>query len=166
MLGIKVHMLAVLAVYIPFHLFEEALGNFPQWMFEHGYTRRYKISYAFWMAGNIFFYYPCLLISVTIYLLFGEHFLFFGVGVVFWGVLNFLEHLFFTLKDRRISPGMFTSVLFFLIGVLAISKLSQLEILSPRTVLLSTLVAAACAFLPILMQIHIGRRIWPRFEKT
>ena len=28
-------VIITLAIYMPFHLFEEALGNFPKWMYEH-----------------------------------------------------------------------------------------------------------------------------------
>ena len=46
-----------LIIYIPFHLFEEAVGDFPKWMYEHKWLP-YHMTHGHWMANNIFIYYP------------------------------------------------------------------------------------------------------------
>ena len=56
-----------LIIYIPFHLFEEAVGDFPKWMYEHKWLP-YHMTHGHWMANNIFIYYPMLLLAVFIYI--------------------------------------------------------------------------------------------------
>ena len=34
-MNIQTFIILNLAIYLPFHLFEEAVGNFPKWMYEH-----------------------------------------------------------------------------------------------------------------------------------
>lgn len=157
------YVFAVLIVYIPFHLFEEAMGNFPLWMKEHKYTP-IKISYGFWMAGNLFFYYPLLLICAFTYFFTKDSFIFAGLAVLFWGGLNFFEHLFFTIKDRKISPGFFTSIIFLIICTAGVHRAYQLDLITPVTVLLSVVIAVICAVLPAPMQKYLGNKLWKNFN--
>lgn len=46
-------VIITLVIYMPFHLFEEALGNFPKWMYEHKWLP-YHMTYGHWMSNNIF----------------------------------------------------------------------------------------------------------------
>jgi hypothetical protein len=157
------YVFAIIVVYIPFHLFEEAMGNFPLWMKEHKYMP-VKISYGFWMAGNLFFYYPLLLTCSFLYLFAGKSFVFTGLAVLIWGGLNFFEHLFFTLKDRRISPGFFTSIIFLVICVTGVLRAFQLDLTTPVTMLLSFVIAVICAVLPAPMQKYLGNKLWKTFN--
>ena len=52
-----------LAIYLPFHLFEEAVGDFPKWMYEHKWLP-YHMTHGHWMANNLFIYYPMLLVYI------------------------------------------------------------------------------------------------------
>ncbi len=99
-----------LAIYLPFHLLEEAIGDFPKWMYDHKWLP-YHMSHGHWMANNLFIYYPLLLISVLLYVLNNEYACF-GVGIFVWGIINFCDHFFYTIKDRKISPGLLSGILF------------------------------------------------------
>ncbi len=104
-----------LAVYLPFHLFEEAIGDFPKWMYEHKWLP-YHMTHGHWMANNLFIYYPMVLLSSFLFTL-GKHFACFGVGVLIWGVINFGDHFFYTVKDKKVSPGLITGVVFLINSV-------------------------------------------------
>ena len=73
-----------LIIYIPFHLFEEAVGDFPKWMYEHKWLP-YHMTHGHWMANNIFIYYPMLLLAVFIYI-FNKNMICFGVAILIWGL--------------------------------------------------------------------------------
>lgn len=100
-----------LIIYLPFHMFEEALGDFPKWMYEHKWLP-YHMSHGHWMANNVFLYYPLLLISFFLFIFFKNMFICCGIAILIWGIINFGDHFFYTLKDRKISPGLLTGTLF------------------------------------------------------
>lgn len=156
-------ILAVLILYIPFHLLEEALGNFPLWMKDHGYTP-VKKSYGFWMAGNIFFFYPLLVLSALLYHFDNKTFLFAGFSVLLWGIFNFLEHLFFTIKDAKVSPGLYTGILYAVIGGAGIYKLYQEGLLTFMMFFIAVIVALINIITPgVILQKYIGNKLWKDF---
>lgn len=104
-----------LIIYIPFHLFEEAVGDFPEWMYEHKWLP-YHMTHGHWMANNIFIYYPMLLLAVLIYI-FNKNMICFGVAILIWGLINFGDHFFYTIKDKRVSHGLITGFLFLINSV-------------------------------------------------
>jgi len=108
-------MILTLVIYMPFHLFEEAVGDFPKWMYEHKWLP-YHMTHGHWMANNIFVYYPLLLLSVCLYII-APQYTFLGVGIFIWGMINFGEHLFYTIKDKKISPGLITGTLLLVCSV-------------------------------------------------
>lgn len=65
---LKHYIIGILLTYIPFHLFEEAIGNFPELMYQHKWLP-VKLTFSHWMANNIFIFYPILLVALFIYLL-------------------------------------------------------------------------------------------------
>lgn len=107
-----------LVIYLPFHLFEEAIGDFPKWMYEHKWLP-YHMTHGHWMANNLFIYYPMLLISVFLYLFNGK-LTCFGLGILIWGLINFGDHFFYTIKDRKVSPGLISGTLFLVNSVLGL----------------------------------------------
>ena len=107
-----------LVIYLPFHLFEEAIGDFPKWMYEHKWLP-YHMTHGHWMANNIFIYYPMLLISVFLYV-FDSKLTCFGVGILIWGIINFGDHFFYTIKDRKVSPGLISGTMFLINSVLGL----------------------------------------------
>jgi hypothetical protein len=162
-LNIEYYIFAIIIVYIPFHLFEEAMGNFPLWMKEHRYMPEKK-TYGFWMAGNLFFYYPLLLTCALISLFTGERFISTGLAVLIWGGLNFVEHFFFTLKDKKVCPGLYTSVLFIIICIIGLYRSYQLGLITPFTLTIAIIIALICAILPgPLLQKYVGNKLWKDF---
>ena len=107
-----------LIIYIPFHLFEEAIGDFPKWMYEHKWLP-YHMTHGHWMANNIFIYYPMLLFAVFIYI-FSKNMICFGIAILIWGLINFADHFFYTIKDKKISHGLITGFLFLINSVLGL----------------------------------------------
>lgn len=101
-----------LVIYMPFHLFEEAIGDFPKWMYEHKWLPHH-MTHGHWMANNIFVYYPMLLVSVFLFMI-NKSFVCFGIGVLVWGIINVCDHSFYTIKDKKVSPGLITGILFFI----------------------------------------------------
>ena len=69
------------------------------------------MTHGHWMANNLFIYYPMLLISVFLYIFNGK-LTCFGVGILIWGIINFGDHFFYTIKDRKISPGLISGAMF------------------------------------------------------
>ncbi|MDE6596147.1 MAG: hypothetical protein K2K44_09065, partial [Oscillospiraceae bacterium] len=60
---------------------------------------------------NIFIYYPTLLVAVFIYI-FNQNMIWLGVAILIWGIINFADHFFYTIKDKKISYGLITGFLF------------------------------------------------------
>ena len=117
MISFPVHyfFLAIILVYIPFHIFEEALGDFPESMYQHKWIPE-RITHGHWMANNIFFYFPTLVTGYLLWTIF-PNYLFIGLGILVWGVINTFDHIFYTIKDRKISPGLYTGSLYLLIAI-------------------------------------------------
>lgn len=155
---IQHYILGLIFTYIPLHLFEEARGNFPRWMHEHKYMKE-RLSYGFWLAGNVFFFFPLLVLGELVFAFFGRQFLFAGVAVLLWGFVNFCEHLFFTIKDRKVCPGLYTGVLFAVIAGLGIREAFKLD-LNIFDFLLAIPLVAVFMIVPIVMQMHVGPKLW------
>jgi hypothetical protein len=162
--GVSYELLMWLSLffYIPVHLLEEALGDWPEWMVKHKYTSS-KLSYGHWMAGNVFFFFPLLLSGIALYHFVGDKVLFLGLGVIFWGLLNFFEHLIFTVIDRKIAPGLFSGGLFLIVGIAAVFKMVQGKDVDVLTIVLAIIMALVYAAVPILLQMSVGERYFKRF---
>ena len=109
-MGIINFVILNIVIYMPFHLFEEAIGDFPKWMYEHKWLP-YHMPHGHWMANNVFLYYPLLLLAAFLYI-FNPGLVCFGVAVLIWGLVNFGEHFFYTVKDKKVSAGLFTGLFF------------------------------------------------------
>ncbi len=153
-LPLHYYVFATLFLYIPFHFFEEALGNFPETMYAHKWIPE-RITYGHWMANNVFFYYPTLLFGSVTYALFPE-LVFFGVGILIWGIINALDHLFYTVKDTRISPGLFTGSLYPVISIGGIISINAH--LNAINVALSLVAGICYAVFPILCCMKFNRQ--------
>jgi len=155
-------MWMALFIYIPMHLLEEAVGNWPEWMARHKYTS-VKLSYDHWMAGNIFFFYPLLLIGILLYHFLGTNLIFLGLGVIFWGIINYMEHLIFCFIDKKVTPGFYTSILFFIIGVITIIKIINGKDVNILMIILAIVTSIIYVVLPILLQMSIGEKYFKRY---
>jgi hypothetical protein len=156
-------MAGVILIYIPFHLFEEALGNFPVWMFEHRWVPD-RMTYGHWMANNLFFYYPLLLLGLLLYHFTNGALLFLGAGIFVWGIINSFDHIVYTIKDRKLSPGLFTGFLFCIVSILGFVKLWSLNNITLPMLLLSVLAGLIYAFLPILFSMKFHKTFMEIFR--
>ncbi|MDE6592263.1 MAG: HXXEE domain-containing protein [Oscillospiraceae bacterium] len=136
-----------LIIYLPFHLFEEAIGDMPKWMFEHKWLP-YHMTHGHWMANNLFLYYPPLLISVFLFII-NEKFICFGIGILIWGIINLGDHLFYTIKDRKVSPGLVTGILFLFNSILGLKCFISSDIFSVFHLILGILIGGILFGLPI-----------------
>lgn len=107
-----------LVIYLPFHLFEEGLGDFPKWMYEHKWLPHH-MTHGHWMANNLFIYYPLLLIAVFLFIC-NHKLACFGVAILIWGIINFGDHFFYTIKDKKVSPGLISGTLFLVNSILGL----------------------------------------------
>lgn len=148
-----------LAIYLPFHLFEEAVGNFPKWMYEHKWLP-YHMTHGHWMANNLFIYYPMILLAAVLFLV-DEHFACFGVGVLAWGVINFGDHFFYTIKDKKISPGLLTGILFLVNSVAGFYCFFTSDVFSVLNFGIGVLIGGVMFGLPIGLCIAF----YPLFER-
>lgn len=146
-MNIVFYVLLNLAIYMPFHLFEEAIGDFPKWMYEHKWLPHH-MSHGHWMANNVFVYYPPLLISVLLFML-SPSLVCFGIGIMVWGVINFGDHFFYTIKDKKVSPGLITGILFLVNSGLGLKTFILSNNFSVIQLLLGILIGGALFGLPI-----------------
>lgn len=136
-----------LVIYMPFHLFEEAVGDFPKWMFEHKWLP-YHMTHGHWMANNIFIYYPMLLLSVFLFMS-HKSFICFGIGILIWGFINFGDHFFYTIRDKKVSPGLITGTLFLINSVLGLRFFVLSDIFSITQLIIGIFIGIVLFGLPM-----------------
>lgn len=158
-MNLTTFILINLVIYLPFHLFEEALGDFPKWMFDHKWLP-YHMTHGHWMANNLFLYYPMLILSLFLFLA-KDMFLPFGIGILIWGVINFGDHFFYTIKDRKISPGLITGFLFFFNSIAGLRCFALWENFSALSLGLGILIGGILFGLPMGLCIPA----YPLFDK-
>ena len=146
-MNITYHIIINLIIYIPFHLFEEAIGDFPRWMFTHKWLP-YHMTHGHWMANNIFIYYPFLLCATALFLLDNSIFLCCGAAILIWGIINFCDHFFYTLKDKKVSPGLLTGGAFLVNSIFGLIQFSKLNP-SIGTIILAILIGGILFGAPI-----------------
>jgi hypothetical protein len=124
----KIFPIIGLILYVPFHVLEEALGNFPLWMHQHYYGLPQPLSYSHWLINNGIFL-LVLLIGLTFYLKNEKKYLYLGIGIIVWLFTNAMEHIVFSIKDVQLSPGFFTAILFLLLVFFSFFKLNENKVL-------------------------------------
>jgi hypothetical protein len=150
----KYFPIGLIIAYVPFHLSEEAIFNFPLWMFEH-YGLPKPLSYSHWLLNNAIFL-LCLLTGLFLYLRNKKSNLHFGAGVLIWGIMNSMEHFIFSAVDQKISPGFYTSILFLLIAIFGFRNLKENKRLNGVLVLKSMGIAICYWVIPISLIVSIG----------
>jgi hypothetical protein len=145
---------ALIFSYVPIHLLEEAFGNFPIWMSEQ-YNLPAPLSYPHWLINNSFFL-TTLLVGLFIYLRNKDKNLAFGFGILFWGFMNSMEHIVFSIKDLKLSPGFFSALLFLAIFIAGLLRLKQQNLLKIRTIVFSMAVAVAYWVIPMILIVSFG----------
>ena len=141
-------VIITLAIYMPFHLFEEALGNFPKWMYEHKWLP-YHMTYGHWMSNNIFVYYPMLLLATFIFVIGEENCTCFGIGIIMWGFINFGDHFIYTIKDKKLTAGLITGTLFLINSIFGIRCFLSSELFSVPQLILGILIGGVLFGAPI-----------------
>jgi hypothetical protein len=143
-----------LIVYVPFHLLEEALNNFPLWM-STNYNLPIILSYPHWLINNGFFFIT-LLGGLLIFYSNKIRFLAFGTGILIWSFINSIEHIFFSVIDLETSPGFYTAILFLLLSLVGIAKLYFDGLLRIKLLLQSILLGIGYWVIPISMILLSG----------
>ena len=150
----KYFPIIVMIIYVPFHLLEEAQGNFPVWMSAQ-YNLPKVLSYHHWLINNGFFFIT-LLAGLLMFISNKTRFLVFGIGILFWAFINSIEHILFTVIDLKPSPGFYTALLFLIISSLAVAKLYFDKSLNFKLILQSILVGIGYWIIPIIMILAAG----------
>nr|WP_314461261.1 HXXEE domain-containing protein [uncultured Clostridium sp.] len=156
-ISIKYYVASIIVIYFPFHLLEEAIGNFPNWMKEHKWMPE-KLTYGHWMANNVFFYYSLLLAGFICYVLLGEKFAFMGIGILVWGLINCLDHLVYTIIDRKVSPGLFTGLLYLIVFLLGLLSLCKSQAPNIIVIVMSVIMGIIYAFVPVVLSVLFSRK--------
>jgi hypothetical protein len=154
---------ATVLTYAAVHLPEEAAGNFPAFM-ERNFGVK-GIGYARWLFHNAAVFMPVLLAGLLVFLIDETRFVSMGLGISFWGLLNFFEHLFFTLKNRKVAPGLYSSLVFLALAALAVLKLGSLALLDFATIAFGGLAALGYWAAPIGLIFLLMKPLDRLFEK-
>lgn len=154
----NIFVLLILFIYMPCHFLEEAMGDFPKWMYKH-WTPTH-LSYGHWMANNIFIFYPMLVISYLLYRFNPDTLIWMGGGILVWGIINCGEHIFYTIKDRKICPGIITGCIYAVDAIWGMKMLWN----NPNTIRMLILSVIFGAFL-FGMPCYLSKRIGKHFEK-
>lgn len=135
----KFFPIILIIIYVPFHVMEEALFDFPRWMYEH-YNLPSPLSYPHWLINN-FVFFAVLIIGFSIYMKNRRKNISFGIGILIWALMNSFEHILFSILDMKISPGIITAILFSIISILGFIKLNSNNLLKASIILKSTIIA-------------------------
>lgn len=160
----KYFPILLIILYVPFHVLEEALNNFPLWMSEH-YNFPKPLSYPHWLINNAVFL-SVLLIGLFIFMKDRIRFLPFGIGIVFWAFMNSMEHIIFSIVDFKVSPGIVTAMLFFLTSLFGFIKLKVDNFLNPKLILKSFLIGLCYWIVSFSIIILIGNYLIKIFPMT
>jgi len=146
-ININYFVFCILFIYFPFHLLEEALGNFPHWMYKHKWIPE-EITFSHWMANNIFFYFFLLQIGFILSVVF-HSLSFFGIGIIFWGLINFFDHFIYSIIDHKKSPGIFTGILYLVMSIFGLINAYKSNLFTIFTLSFSIFMGFIYAFLPV-----------------
>ena len=150
----KIFPILIILLYVPFHIVEEALNNFPEWM-SNQYGLPIILNYPHWLINNLFFFLT-LLIGLLFFLK-SEKYLYLGIGILLWSLINSFEHIVGTVINSNVSPGFYTGLLFILISIFGILKLINDRRLNTKIVIFSFLSALLYWIIPISLIILTGK---------
>ena len=139
-------VLGTLLVYVTLHVLEEWLFGFPAWAEQRWGIPNYTVIK--WLMHNAYFAF-FLVLGYVIYRIGKDRFLPLGLGITIWGLLNFANHLVFSVIFLEYSPGLLTSLIFLLLGILALRKAKFAGQLSVRVTVLSVICALLYWGLPM-----------------
>ena len=73
----------------------------------------------------------------------------FGVAILIWGIINFGDHFFYTIKDRKISPGFITGTLFLVNSIFGLRYNNLSDFFSVDQLIIGVLIGGVLFGLPI-----------------
>jgi hypothetical protein len=88
----------------------------------------------------------------------GDKFNFMGIGILVWGLINFLDHLIYTILDRKISPGLFTGLIYFIVFLLGLFSLCKSYTPNIMFIIMSVIMGMLYAFVPVLLSVLISKK--------
>ncbi len=154
---LSILFLMTITVYTILHVTEETIGNFPRFMQQNWGIP--DIGYGQWLYHNMVFFLPVLLVGFMVYLIDEKRFFPFGMAIPVWGVMNFLEHTFYTIRNAAVSTGFFSSILFVLIFASAVYAAREQQVLTLKRMLHSVAVSVSYWALSLLMVILLSGKI-------
>jgi hypothetical protein len=148
---------AALLAYVPLHVIEEGLFGFPAWAEANWRIPNYSVGK--WLLHNVYFVF-FLAVGYVLYRINGKKkFLFAGLGIVIWGLMNcVISHVACTLIFGY-SPGFVTGLIFAAIAVLAFGRVREMGRLSWKTMLPAVLAGLFYWTVPILLFIQVDRAL-------
>ena len=138
--------LAVILVYVTLHLLEEGLFGFEIWAGKRWGIPNYTL--VKWLISNAFFLF-FLILGYVVYRINKEKFLPIGIGIIFWGLFNALNHIVFSLIFLEYSPGLVSGLLYILLTVFALRAVHKMNKMSTRLIVFSLLCGVAYWVLPM-----------------
>lgn len=151
-----VFFLTIIA-YAVLHVTEETLGNFPRFMQENWGIP--DIGYGQWLYHNMVFFLPVLLLGFLIFLIDEEKYFPFGLAIPLWGVLNFLEHTFYTFKNLAVSPGFYSSLVFVLVFIAALYVTKREGKLTVKNTLSAIAISVSYWFISLLLVMLLAGKV-------
>ena len=137
---------------LPFHVLEEYIGNYPVFLHTHYHTPR-VLSYPHWLVNNLLFFLT-LSIGLLVFLKDSKKNLPFGLGIIIWLFINFLEHTINSLLDHKLSPGIITSILFLICVILSILTITYNKM--PVQIKKSFIIGVLYWIIPITLILPLG----------
>jgi len=156
-ISLKTLITSILIIYIPFHLTEEAMGNFHLWMADF-YQLSQPISFKHWLINNGIF----LLVLASGYFIYrknSDKYLPFGIGILIWGFMNSLEHFTGSIISGALIPGFWTAVLFFACSVLAFIKIHKEKIVRRKKIIQSIIAGIVYWIIALNLIVLIGKTL-------
>jgi hypothetical protein len=149
-------ILGTLLVYVTVHLLEEWLFGFPAWAEARWGIPGYTVFK--WLLHNVYFA-AFLAAGYILYRINQDRFLFAGLGIIIWGLLNSVNHIVFTIIFLEYSPGLLTGLVFAVFAVLAYQRVREMGRLSWRTMAPSILAGLLYWGAPIALFITVDRML-------
>jgi hypothetical protein len=139
-------VLLAIIIYGSLHLLEEGLMGFPAWAQENWGIPDYTL--ARWLTHN-FFFLGCQLVCLLIYL--RNRHPAWPLGIIFWGVLNTLNHSVFWIITSAYTPGFFTGLVFLVFLWLMIRELRRSRLMTARLTVQALLVGIGLWVVPAIL---------------
>lgn len=141
-------------VYLGLQIPEEGLFNFAAWIGRHGWIPNFTVTA--WILA-LPYYLLALSLAFFIYRIDTEKFLSVGLGIIVWGLLDFLGFAGLSLIYREYSPGLIASLFFLPLALLAGRILRRQGRLTPRLAVLASACGILIMALPMAISLGVGQ---------